>query len=143
VPELADPREHSAFATCWLRFLLRIQQQTDAKMGPGINLATTKDGGIYNKLQRPEDYLMPATAPPPLLPPKNTPLADTAYTSKRKLEHANLSTTCKRTKVGAASKEQCRDVDCGMKTTLPGLDDERYSSDEGTSEALAYLRDVR
>jgi hypothetical protein len=112
-------------------------------MGPGINLATTKDGGTYNKLQRPEDYLMPATAPPPLPPPKNTPLSDTAYTSKRKLEHANFSAARKRTKVGAASKEQCRDVDYGMKTTLPGLDDEQYSSDEGTSEALAYLRDVR
>jgi hypothetical protein len=131
------------------------KQDTHATMGPGVNLATTKDGGTYNKLQRPLDYLMSPTAPPPPPPPKNTPLADTTCASKRKLEHANFAPTSKRTRTGEdstrvrslqsgiASKEQSRVLDCGMKTTLPGLDDERYSSDEETSEALAYLRNVR
>jgi hypothetical protein len=31
----------------------------------------------------------------------------------------------------------------GMRSLLPGLDDEGHSSDEGTIEALAYLRNVR
>jgi hypothetical protein len=123
--------------------------------GSGVNLATTRDGGSYNKLQRPENYLMPATAPAP--PPKALlpeALALT-YTSKRKREHDGGVQRNQRTKLereseetlrsrpGSTSKERSRGTECGMRTILPGLDDESHSSDEDVSEALAYLRSVR
>jgi hypothetical protein len=124
-------------------------------VGPGLNLAITKDGGSYNKLQRPQDYLMPSTHPPP---PKATPPINTispTSASKRKRDQANGTSNNKRTRlehddkeVGndrtwTSSKDKPRGTDCGMRSLLPGLDDEEHTSDDGASEALAYLRDVR
>lgn len=113
--------------------------------GPGVNLAITKDGGTYNKLQRPQDYLMSAITAPP---PKKLPIADTTSSTsagKRKREHANLTSKHKRTRMehDSTSKERTRVIDCGMRTILPGLDDEEHSSDDSIGEALAYLRNVR
>jgi hypothetical protein len=125
-----------------------------AMAGPGVNLATTRDGGSYNKLQRPQNYLMTGTTPTP--PPKALlpeALAPT-YTSKRKREDGGLqrnqrtrlereSVETPKSRPGSTSKERSRGTECGMRTILPGLDDEGQSSDEGVSEALAYLRNVR
>jgi hypothetical protein len=123
--------------------------------GPGVNLAITKDGGTYNKLQRPDNYLTSTT---PLPPPKKQPLADHIPSTgaiKRKHEHADPASKYKRTRVGqdrshgdtsdtwAAGKERLRGVENGMRTMLPGLDDEQHSVDGDIDEALAYLRDVR
>jgi hypothetical protein len=122
--------------------------------GSGVNLATTKDGGSYNKLQRPTNYLTSGAIPPPknaLKPEAQNP----TNASKRKREHADTDPKQKRTRTeqnappkpgprpSAANNEQSRDTESGMRAMLPGLDDHEYSSDDGTSEALAYLRNVR
>jgi hypothetical protein len=116
--------------------------------GAGVNLATTKDGGSYNKLQRPTDYLMSSAIPPP----KNaiTPETQNSTTaSNRKRKHTDTTTSQKRTKTEQQSaqfgedREESHNTGSGMRAMLPGLDDHEYSSDDGTSEALAYLRNVR
>jgi hypothetical protein len=111
---------------------------------PGANLAVTKDGGTYNKLQRPQDYMMPSTHPPPkAMPPKEAPRANTlpeTSASKRKRDQSNGTSNHKRTRVEQGGEEE---LHYGMRSLLPGLDDEGHSSDEGTIEALAYLRNVR
>jgi hypothetical protein len=124
-------------------------------VGPGVNLATTKDGGAYNKLQRPADYLSLTTNGPP----KDAPTVDDMLmmsASKRKRENEDSVTNQKRTKAnpgraegthsrtGARENGRSRVGDGGMRALLPGLDDDGGSSDEGSlSEALAYLRNVR
>jgi hypothetical protein len=152
------PERHSALP-CPLQTSFLCPPNTNssaaAMVGPGLNLAVTKDGGTYNKLQRPQDYLLASTRPPP---PKATPPASTLSStsaSKRKPDHADDISKHKRTRLGhgdekvdnprtwTSSKERPRGIDCGMRSLLPGLDDEEYTSDDGISEALAYLRDVR
>jgi len=113
------------------------------------NLAVTKDGQAYNKLQRPDNYLDPATPLPPSLPAATPP---TTHSSKRKLGKdatpgnkrfkANgdrAYPAYDRTRLGASGPPN----DCGMRTMLPGLDDEEQLSDDSMNEALAYLRGVR
>ncbi|KAF2820009.1 hypothetical protein CC86DRAFT_471661 [Ophiobolus disseminans] len=117
-------------------------------VGPGINLATTKDGEMYNKLQRPSQTYLASTAPP--LPPTK-PLAASlspSTTTKRKRECLDTSLGHKRSrleerKAGMDVNRILRGKDCGMQTTLPSLDDEEHSSDDSTCEAMAYLRSVR
>lgn len=122
--------------------------------GPGINLATTRDGEAYNKLQRPPQDYLASTAPP--LPPSK-PLQVDAYSSlsnKRKRD-AFLTPGQKRSRLAqakadgtnslrrGAGRERVRNADCGMQVTLPGLDDEGLFSDDSTGDAIAYLRTVR
>ncbi|KAH7078550.1 hypothetical protein FB567DRAFT_572061 [Paraphoma chrysanthemicola] len=108
--------------------------------GSGVNLAVTKDGGSYNKLQRPQDYLTASAPVPPLEDalPVETPESTSQF--KRKREPTDGSSTSKR-------KRQVQDTSqldsCGMRTTLPGLDDEDFASDDSTNDAMAYLRSVR
>ncbi|KAF1841434.1 uncharacterized protein K460DRAFT_318378 [Cucurbitaria berberidis CBS 394.84] len=109
---------------------------------PGVNLAVTKDGGVYNKLQRPDNYLVPTTA---RLPPLAAAVPPTPYTSKRKRgqddvpggKRARAEDKFAQTKSGSTGRE------CGMRTMLPGANEEEQLSDDSTSEALAYLRSVR
>ncbi|KAH8698069.1 hypothetical protein GQ44DRAFT_779267 [Phaeosphaeriaceae sp. PMI808] len=98
--------------------------------GRGINLAVTKDGGAYNKLQRPHNYLSSATNPP--LAPKNIPRTE-ALPAKRKHEHTAAISIYKRHKL---------EQEPGMRPVL-GCDIEGHSSDGSIDEALTYLRDVR
>lgn len=132
----------------------------------GVNLAVTKDGGSYNKLQRPDDFLASMSRPTPT----ESLVAATppAMQGKRKRDEAdstnvpvmNQVSGSKRTRMtkSAAQLNAGRNLvdsndrsrgfgparDCGMRTTLPGLDDEDAQlSDESMSEALAYLRSVR
>jgi len=124
-------------------------------VGPGINLATTRDGEAYNKLQRPpQDYL---TSTAPTLPPtKPLPAsASSVPSNKRKRYNTYETPGQKRSRIAQAKAdgtssllrgaggERARDADCGMKITLPGLDDEGFSSDDSTGDAIAYLRTVR
>jgi hypothetical protein len=114
-------------------------------LGSGSNRAVTKDGGAYNKLQRPQNYMMPSAHPPTpkAMPPKATPpaksLSETSA-SKRKRDQVNGASKHKRTRVEQDGEDEAHH---GMRSLLPGLDDEGHTSDEGISEALAYLRDVR
>lgn len=101
----------------------------------GANLAVTKDGGAYNKLRRPDDYLMGATAPiPPPLPAARGP----EKSNKRKWEQ-EVAPGVKRPR----PENNKYGEDTGMRTILPSFEDEGHSSDESTNEALAYLRNVR
>lgn len=122
--------------------------------GPGVNLATTKDGGAYNKLQRPADYLaLTANAPP--RDASSTESTPPTSASKRKRESEEDATEPKRTRAsldhkgpkprhGSGEKGKPRVTESGMRALLPGLDEDGGSSDEGSmSEALAYLRNVR
>jgi hypothetical protein len=109
-------------------------------LGPGSNRAVTKDGGAYNKLQRPQNYMMPSSHPPtPKATPPTKPLSETSA-SKRKRDQVNGASKHKRARVEQDGED---DTHHGMRSLLPGLDDEGHTSDEGISEALAYLRNVR
>ncbi|CAO2657671.1 Nn.00g037970.m01.CDS01 [Neocucurbitaria sp. VM-36] len=109
----------------------------------GFNLAVTKDGGAYNKLQRPDDYLLPTTVSH--LPPLGAVVPPTAYSGKRKRgqdaapgsKRARADASFARTIAGATVKE------CGMRPMLPGGNEDEQLSDDSTNEALAYLRGVR
>lgn len=91
------------------------------------NLAVTKDGGAYNILRRPDDYLMGATAPlPPPLP----------AVRKRKWGH-DIAPGVKRPR----PENKNHDDNIGLRTILPTFEEED-SSGESTSEALAYLQSV-
>ncbi|KAF2034423.1 hypothetical protein EK21DRAFT_56417 [Setomelanomma holmii] len=109
-------------------------------VGPGVNLAITKDGGTYNKLQRPPDYLTARSVPSP---PNIVSSADTGNSiplHKRKRELASTAFKSKRTK---RDQDLVQTDACGMRAMLPGLDDEDLSSDDSTGHAIAYLRSVR
>lgn len=131
------------------------QQQRAAMVGPGVNLAITKDGGAYNKLQRPADYLALTTNAPQKDAPTIGGISPTSA-SKRKREDEDDTSIQKRTRAsldrtgrqtprnGSGEKGKPRAAENGMRALLPGLDDDGGSSDEGSmSEALAYLRNVR
>jgi uncharacterized protein YcbK (DUF882 family) len=130
----------------------------------GVNLAVTRDGGTYNKLQRPDDYVaaLVSKTSPGKVPVPATSSAATPH--KRKLEDADMSDAAsddepesKRSKEeGAAAlspvtakpisvdprRIKRRVHDCGMQSMFPELENDE-SSDEATVEALAYLRSVR
>jgi hypothetical protein len=115
----------------------------------GSNLAVTKDGETYNKLQRPDDYHLSTNVS---LPPLDPIYPSATRPSKRKRDH-HAATGSKRHRGDGSSmhpsdgKDRSRVSgpvgDCGMRTFLPGLDDQEQLSDDSTSEALAYLRSVR
>ncbi|KAL5117659.1 hypothetical protein ACEQ8H_004407 [Pleosporales sp. CAS-2024a] len=120
--------------------------------GSGVNLAITKDGGAYNKLQRPQDYLTPTVPPPPR---KTMPLVDAQslrLATKRKHGLAATKSKHKRAKLGHEEHNELSTwtdqpsswgTKAGMKLELPNLDGD-CSSDDSTSEALfTYLRSVK
>ena len=104
------------------------------------NTAITKDGETYNKLQRPDDYLISTT---PCLPPKPIPFE--IYSNKRKRDRENAPGGKRSKMEGKDEGKQARAVgsyeECGMRTILPGLDDEGVDGE--VDEAVAYLRGVR
>ncbi|EMD65332.1 hypothetical protein COCSADRAFT_35389 [Bipolaris sorokiniana ND90Pr] len=112
----------------------------------GVNLAVTKDGESYNKLSRPDDYLI-STQPPP--PSASAVPALAIPGSKRKHEQENASETKRaktdrnnsRAKGKSRANEQFREL--GVRSVLPGLGGEEHLTDESIDEAVAYLRSVR
>ncbi|EUC28136.1 hypothetical protein COCCADRAFT_109955 [Bipolaris zeicola 26-R-13] len=112
----------------------------------GANLAVTKDGETYNKLSRPDDYLISAQPPPPSA--SGVP-ALAIPGSKRKHEQENASDTKRaktdrnnsRAKGKLRTNEQFREP--GVRSVLPGLEGEEHLTDESIDEAVAYLRSVR
>lgn len=108
----------------------------------GLNSAVTKDGEVYNKLQRPDDYLDAATCRPPPLATANPPAP---YSSKRKRGQVAASGR-KRTRAGVIfvrTNAGHTTEEGGMRTVLSAGSEEEQLSDDSTSEALAYLRSVR
>ncbi|KAI8937571.1 hypothetical protein NX059_005286 [Plenodomus lindquistii] len=119
------------------------------------NLAVTRDGETYNKLSRPDDYLTSTT---PLLPPLSPAVRPLAQSNKRKRgrDATVNSKSSKRTKDAEVStclddnadKRDKKDKwwstgDYGMRTILPGVDDDVESTEGSIDEAMAYLRSVR
>jgi hypothetical protein len=114
-----------------------------------FNLAVTKDGETYNKLQRPNDYLVSAPPNLPIMSPSPSPL----HTGKRKCDQDDAPgskrarTECKTTQKSTHGKSRSRTQDSAHeldpRTVLPVLEGEEQLSDEDMREALAYLRNVR
>jgi hypothetical protein len=105
-----------------------------------LNLAVTKDGDSYNKLRRPDDYLMSTSRN---ASPLTTASSPTIHIGKRKSEQDMMSVN-KRPKTGRERSRNPESAwDTGMKTVLPGLYGEDQSTDESMSEAIAYLQSVR
>ncbi|KAH3950230.1 hypothetical protein HBH98_025790 [Parastagonospora nodorum] len=121
--------------------------------GSGVNQAVTKDGGAYNKLQRPQDYLMSTSTPPPRKHTTHLGPPAPPFSSKRKHDKADNSIQHKRAKLAQTedgnanagswtANKSSRRTKFGIQVELPGLDEDG-SSDDGIGEALAYLREVR
>ncbi|ORY00459.1 hypothetical protein BCR34DRAFT_112415 [Clohesyomyces aquaticus] len=104
-----------------------------------VNLAVTQDGTSYNKLKRPDDYVAGLARKRPE-PEANENLSEEEPQPKR----AKQNGSSKRRAAVVDPKEVRVPVDpeCGMRFGLP-VQDDGYSSDETTNEALAYLRNVR
>lgn len=125
----------------------------------GGNLAVTTDGGSYNKLRRPDDFLASLTSKPP---PRDRPISATSPpdSNKRKHEEADISDAApeeepcsKRPRedrtpkavrpLAANNRRMFRPIrENGMQSMFPGMDEDNLSDDD-TAEALAYLRGVR
>ncbi|KAL6712583.1 hypothetical protein ACN47E_000460 [Coniothyrium glycines] len=114
------------------------------------NLAVTKDGDAYNKLQRPDDYHVALSANhPPLVDNQKTAVPSAA----KRQRNSHVAAGRKRQKMNGYSSRQKEGnyasrshgpaADCGMRTMLPGLDNEDHFADGSIAEALAYLRGVR
>ncbi|KAF7444753.1 hypothetical protein A1F99_113060 [Pyrenophora tritici-repentis] len=112
----------------------------------GVNLAVTKDGETYNKLQRPSDYLTSTQSTPP---PLGAVSSSAVTNSKRKRDQNDESGNKRLRNDGSVQNYKGRSrasqayQEHGIQTVLPGLDGEEQLSDESTGEALAYLQSVR
>ncbi|KAF1934328.1 uncharacterized protein M421DRAFT_415356 [Didymella exigua CBS 183.55] len=119
--------------------------------GPRTNLAVTKDGEIYNKLQRPNDFLDQPAGPEQTVERKrergalDTPVAGPFSGNKRaKTQHVGLTV---KSFQSSDDRNQYRGggpiAECGMRTTLPIDEEDALYSDDSMGDALAYLRGVR
>lgn len=119
--------------------------------GPRANLAVTKDGETYNKLQRPNDFLDQSAASKQANERKrergalDTPVAGPLTGNKRaKTQHVGLTVKAPQS---SDDRHQHRSsgpiAECGMRTTLPIDEEEAQYSDDSLGDALAYLRSVR
>ena len=117
--------------------------------GPRANLAVTKDGGAYNRLQRPDNFLDESVALNKGNERKRERAVDRPITgptsgNKRAKTHPIESTN----NIFQPSDDKHRYrsagsvAECGMRMTLP-IDEEAQYSDDSLGEALAYLRSVR
>ncbi|KAF3035480.1 hypothetical protein E8E12_007343 [Didymella heteroderae] len=119
--------------------------------GPRTNLAVTKDGESYNKLQRPTDFLDQSAASKQANERKrehgglDAPVAGPSAGNKRaKTQHAGQASKAAQS---SDDRSQYRSggpvAECGMRTTLPIDEEEAQYSDDSWGDALAYLRSVR
>jgi hypothetical protein len=112
--------------------------------GPRVNLAVTKDGGSYNKLKRPADYLGSAPSTTNSSERKRerdiAPEEGKAESKRAKTNHGSLKSENSegRSRTGGPVAE------CGMRESIPlgtdAFDDEELRPDD---DALAYLLGVR
>ncbi|KAF2625943.1 hypothetical protein BU25DRAFT_412188 [Macroventuria anomochaeta] len=117
--------------------------------GSRANLAVTKDGETYNKLQRPDNFLEKSAVLTQANERKREraavdgPIAGPASGNKRAKTHHTDSTV--NILQSSSDKHQHRSAgpvsECGMRMTLP-IDEDQHS-DDSLGEALAYLRSVR
>ena len=118
--------------------------------GPRTNLAVTKDGGTYNKLQRPDNLFDELTASKANERKRERAAVD-APTSVSRLENKRAKTQHSGSTAAALSisnnSPQYRSGapvgECGMRMTFPIDEEDAQDSDDSLGEALAYLRSVR
>lgn len=119
--------------------------------GPRANLAVTKDGETYNKLQRPDVYLDgsalsgKANERKRELANVDKPTPEITPGNKRAKIHHMDSTASNPLRSGDSHpyRSSAPIADCGMRFSLPIDEDEAQYSDDSQGEALAYLRSVR
>ena len=120
--------------------------------GPRTNLAVTKDGETYNKLQRPNDFLDQAAASKQANERKreygdlDAPVGGTSTGSKRaKTQHTGPASKAAQSTDDSSGQRRSGGpiAECGMRTTLPIDEEEAQYSDDFLGDALAYLRSVR
>ncbi|KAE8831580.1 hypothetical protein HRS9139_05822 [Pyrenophora teres f. teres] len=111
----------------------------------GVNLAVTKDGETYNKLQRPFDYLTSTqSTPPPLAAVSSSAVTNSKRKRDQNDESGNKRLRNDRSVQNHKGRPRASQTyqEHGIQTVLPGLDGEEQLSDESTGEALAYLQSV-
>lgn len=119
--------------------------------GPRANLAVTKDGGTYNKLQRPDDLFDESTAMRKTNERKrdraavDRSIVGPASGNKRaKAQHSGPAPAAPQSSSDSRQYRSAAPVgECGMRMTLPIDEEEAQYSDDSMGEALAYLRSVR
>ncbi|KAF2265302.1 hypothetical protein CC78DRAFT_532514 [Lojkania enalia] len=110
----------------------------------GVNMATTKDGAIYNKLRRPDDFFTPfaAQSPPPLVKPTLAMTPPSAESSKRKHNESDRSDSeiedehvSKKPKADESRKMQfdSDNEDFTANETTTGVDNEGFTPNETTT----------
>lgn len=115
------------------------------------NLAVTRDGGTYNKLQRPDNFLDEFQSADKANERKrertiiDRPFAGAASGNKRaKTRHVESAATALPTYDERRQNRSAAPIgDCGMRMTLPLDEEEAQYSDDSLGEALSYLRSVR
>ena len=112
--------------------------------GHRVNLAVTKDGGSYNKLKRPDDFLN--SAPPATDAIERKRVRDASPIERQAgNKRARTKDTSRGPKDNNEEKRTGGPVaECGMRETIP-LGDEEYDDEEmrPDDDALAYLLSVR
>lgn len=119
--------------------------------GHRANLAVTKDGETYNKLQRPDNILdeLPSADNTTERKRERTAIdrslsGPTSGNKRVKTQHVDLPTGAFQSQ---DERRQNRNVgplgECGMRMTLPIDEEEAQYSDDSLGEALSYLRSVR
>ncbi|KAH6620156.1 hypothetical protein C7974DRAFT_399013 [Boeremia exigua] len=119
--------------------------------GPRANLAVTKDGEPYNRLQRPDNLLHEhapmnkATERKRERAAVDRPMTRPTSANKRaKMNHPESTANSSPLLSDSYRNRSAATVaECGMRFTLPIEEDQAQDSDDSLGEALAYLRSVR
>lgn len=119
--------------------------------GPRTNLAVTKDGGTYNKLQRPNNLFDDELTASKANERKRERAAVDAPTSvprldnkRAKIQHSGPKTAAFSVSNDSPKYRSGAPVgECGMRMTFPIDEEDAQDSDDSLGEALAYLRSVR
>ena len=118
--------------------------------GPRTNLAVTKDGGTYNKLQRPDNLFDELTASEANERKReraavDAPIVVPRLENKRaKTQHSgSISAALSVSNDSPQYRSGAPVGECGMRMTFPIDEEDLQDSDDSLGEALAYLRSVR
>ncbi|KAF3004141.1 hypothetical protein E8E13_005103 [Curvularia kusanoi] len=115
------------------------------------NLAVTRDGATYNKLQRPDNLFEKSPALDKTNERKREcaaidghEVAPDSENKRAKTQHAGpTASTIQLFNDGHKHRSGAQHGENGMRMTLPIDEGELYDSDDSLGEALAYLRSVR
>jgi hypothetical protein len=118
--------------------------------GPRTNLAVTKDGGTYNKLQRPNNLFDGLTASKANERKREraavdvpTPVSSLGNKRAKKQHSGSTAAALSVSNDGPQYRNGAPVGECGMRMTFPIDEEDAQDSDDSLGEALAYLRSVR